>query len=474
MASLPSGITQDQDEDRQQQQQAGQPLLSGGGAPAPTSTGTASAPKSGGGTPGMGIQQGAQRSAMQPSGSGYVNLSSYLTPTVAKQNQQQVAGMGQNLTGSVQGAFDTTDKADREAIASNKPHATNYWEVAGLADKAGGGDTAAGSTLNDILNPTWNGPSGSTFDLQGNADFQRLAKLGGSATAFDALHPELKDQNGLLEAGYSQGNNWLDQAMIQGDAGTLGEVDKVKGGYDQLGEFIGGEQKKTGEAATSAKKAQDDAANEARDFAKLYIDNEKARATQEAKSANAERKALLVNSTDPEWLKTHMISGINDPGKEATAENFLSPEKAGGLTALAGYLGDPSLGAKSAGPYQRASFTQEVGPGATPVAASAPMLEMSDTYSNEGGVWRNKETGETFDGSWQFNPESSTWKNLVTGETKDAGRIFSKPVADPWSMLGVDAQGNRYLKGGPGGVSNDYTAAGNRYEYQQRRKRSGK
>jgi hypothetical protein len=423
MASLPSGIAQRRDEDDQQ------PLLSSGGTPAvqalkaPEMGGVAapreSSPRQPGQTQGMGVSQTQQQSAMQPRGSGYINLQSFLTPTVAKQNQGAVRGMGADLTGKVSGAFDSANTADRSAITANAPKTTNYWDVAGLATKAGGGDKVAYDKLAGLLGQTYAGPDKSTFDLGANADNARLGKLGGAATALDALHPGMKGENGLLRPRVTQGTNWLDRSLIQGDAGTLGEISKVKGGADELAQLIGGKQDETAKLAGETKAGVDKAREDARGVAKSYIDVTKTQAEQNARSANAQTDALLARAAAGE-------QGIGNvsAGPRATAGNFLDKSTAGGLSALAEMLGDPSLGAKSTGAYKAPTFTQTVEPNAAPTYAESP-LDYSDNYRRDQttGHWQNTATGEVFDGTWQYLPQSNTWKNALTGETKGAGQV---------------------------------------------------
>jgi hypothetical protein len=424
MASLPSGIAQRPEDDEQQRQQQ-QPVLSGGGAPAPSTSGTSAAPKPNAGAPGMGIQQGPQRSAMQPRGSGFVNLQSFLTPTVAKQNQGAVRGMGADLTGRVSGAFDTANAADRTAIASNAPKTTNYWDVEGLAKRAGGGDQGATAQLRGLLTQSFDGPLKSTFDAAGNADYQRMAKLSGAGTALDALHPGRKGENGLLRPSVTQGNSWLDQALIQGDAGTLGEIKKVDEGGSALAKFMAGEQAKTAQLATDTKAGVDKARDDAQGIAKQYIDVTKAQAEQNARSANAATDALMANAA----AGTNGITNVS-PGERATAGNFLDKSTAGGLNALAGMLGDPSFGAQSKDPYKAPTFSQTVEPNAAPTYAESP-LDYSDNYKRDpsSGHWTNTATGETFDGTWQYNPQSNTWKNVISGETKSAGQAVGGAIS---------------------------------------------
>lgn len=468
MASLPSGIAQSPDDEDQKRQQ-GAPLLSGGGAagagaPVPGST---SAPKQSG-TPGMGIDQ-SQRSSMQPQGSGYINLQSYMTPTVAGQNQQKVAGMGADLTGKVQGAFDAADTADRAAIGSNAAKTTNYWDLAGLANKAGGGDKAATDQLGGLLTQKYAGPAGSTFDAAGNADYQHMAKLSGAGTALDALNPEMKGANGLLKPTVSQGGNWLDQAMIQGDAGTLGEIKRVDEGGGALAKFMAGKQEETGRLATDTAAAVDKARDDARGVAQNYIDVTKAQSEQDARSANAARDAILARGASRDWGSN--IASIDDPGKRAEAGNFLDKNTAGGLNALAGFMGDPSLGATSTGPYRAPTYTQGVRPNAPQTFADSP-LEYSDTFKrDDNGNWTNSATGESFDATWDFNPQTWTFKNVLTGETKSAGRVF-KPTYDPNAL---DPTHGGDLQRSPTSFwQSELTNQGNTNEYQRRRKKAGK
>lgn len=416
MASLPSGIAQSPD-DEEKKPQDGQPLLSGGGAStAPASTGT---PKSTGSTPGMGVDQGsAPRSAMQSQGSGFVNLQSYLTPTVAAQNQGQIKGMGADLTGKVQGAFNTQDQADTADIKKNTPKTANFGEISNMIDS---GDTKG---LGGVLDQHFVGPAGSTFDLGKNADNTRLGQLGNQSSAFDALHPELKGQDGLLAPTYSQGNNWLDQSLIQGDAGSLGEIGKTKSGYDDLSKFIGGQQADTGKLATSTTSAIDKARNDALGTAKEVASVKLAQATQDAKSANAERDALLNRYASQDPNSSLRMSGLNDPGKTATAGDFITGSQASGLSALAGYLKDPSLAVKSNGPYQAPTYQQEERP--TDLKRPETNLDFSDNYSRNPttGNWVNKSTGEEMSGM-VYDDASGQFVNPMTGERKDAGSLFS-------------------------------------------------
>lgn len=366
MASLPAGIAQSPDDEKQKQD--GAPILSGGGSTtAPNSSGTTTAPSQPTGqTPGMGqSSNGAQKSAMQSQGSGYVNLQSYLTPTVAAQNQQQVKGMGTDLTGKVQGAFDTQNTTDNAAIDAQKPVYTDTNAFRDAVDAAGRGDSSGLDKLSSWMNQKYTAPTKSGFDLAGNADNVRLGQLGNQATAFDALRPELKGESGLLKPTYSQGNNWLDQSLIQGDAGTLGAIGDVNTGAQTLDKNIGAAQDATGAKATA--KAADIAGaaqaarNMGQDYAKQTIDAANAKAA----AANAQESSDQANHIvrDPNTGQVvsmpngQVLGGWENGTGNATTGNFIDKSQAGGLHALAGLLGNSAYDVGSSGPYQSGRYT---------------------------------------------------------------------------------------------------------------------
>jgi hypothetical protein len=347
MAYVPkSGIAQSPEEDAAWKVQAKPvaPTLGGGGGSLTGSGG--SSPMGGGGVPGMGRQQG---SAMQPRGSGFVNLQSFLSPAVAKQQQQQVKNTGQTLD---QGARDEFGKAANTAqTAVNNASAATMDEpgLANTLNQAGSGNQSAFEQLQKLVSQSYTGPTGVDFDVENNANIKRLAGLQNGATALDALRPELR---GNLQ--YGQGNRWLDQSMLQSDAGTAQRFDAIKKNTEGLGKWMDTTNKGVADAAAAKGAAIDAARKSTMDSLRGIGGNLVAEAQRKADAANAQQEADRILGT--RQGNSYMGPWTGGSSPNATAANFIGAGGANNLAKLAELLGDPSLAMQDAGKWKSGHY----------------------------------------------------------------------------------------------------------------------
>ncbi len=514
MAYLPAGIAQSPDEDDPLKKQdagaqAQAPTLSGGGssAPAPTQGASPSGPKSSGQTPGMGVSQAPQSSAMTPQGSGYVNLQSFLSPTVAKQQQGQIKGMGADSRTAGKTAFGAVDSGVNSNIDNNTAitatDAQRDTMFAGLSAPPPtatpgavheNNDLTPGGLISNSINQKFQGPADdSAWDSGSNSDMIRAHDLGDATTALNAAHPDLVDN-----VGYGAGNRSLDQALLQGDAGTVGAMGDNKTGFDDLQKYIGDTSDATAKRGADKSATIDAARDSERAGWQKYGQNLISNATEQAKQANIKNGNIYAQWQDPEWAKAHLangqtVTGIDAGSGPATADDFLSSGQGQGLTALSSMLGDSSLAAKGGHQFKQAH--EIIGGTAKEPALLAPppsVLDDSDTYKrNANGAWTNGK--DTFDDTWHLDlggtnadPYPIGWTNTLTGEQKKVGPLYAADTkgrdaanADTmgWNIgnaltggllsgFAVESDKNKKNKYNPDGT---LTASGEQQELKRRR-----
>lgn len=364
MAYVPGMLGQMPDDEDQKRQQA--PTLSAG-LPASSQSFGGGAPAAQ--APGMGQQPG--RSAMQSRGSGFVNLSSFLTPATAQQNQQKAGDTAKSTSTGALNSFGTAADRARDGINA-APAPLRAGSINGLAAGAMGGDKTAFDTLSGMLGQKYAGPTGVDFDLDADENMKRLRGLGSADTALDAMHPGLKNKDGLLAPGYSQGNRWLDESLIKGDAGMQKTFDDAKTKAGGVEKFVGDTTKEIeGEAAKKAGEIEGEASS-ARQQLGTYLKDIVGAAQGKADAFNdrsedeaMKARGMVRNPETGGWsfvAPGQRIAGWEDGGN-ATAGNFVDPKTSTGLEKLAALLGDPSLAVKSSGPVARGRYITADDPG---------------------------------------------------------------------------------------------------------------
>jgi hypothetical protein len=399
------------DEDDQQQQQA-QPALSGGST-SPMMQGTSgSAPKA----PTMGGASNAapQKSAMQGTGSNFTNLSSFLTPTVAKQNTAKVQTMGAKLGATEKDTFnkaaeplrtasftgikgDTKQLVDglvpsnpNEGVPAGGYKDPNTGTIWGAKDPNTGARTAVQpqapaapaappppndsmTQLKAMLEQDYDGPMSVDYDAN-NKNAQQWGQLGNADTAINALAPE-NFTNNLPSAQYGQGNRWLDEALIKGDGGTMGAIGESKTANEAFGKTTGEESKALADKATGLKKAAADEREKRKGEIKTYGDEMLSGLEARAKGLNeqeaADHAAGVIRDpstgeiveTPQGQQKTGWQTGSGAVGQGATKGNVSTEEERGKLGGIAGLLGMDGYNVDGEGQYQSGRYGTERGEG---------------------------------------------------------------------------------------------------------------
>lgn len=400
-----------------------QPQLAGVGA-SPMTQGAQSAPRTGSSS-----AMQPQQSAMQGSGSGFVNLQSFLSPEVAKQNQEKVQTLGTKLQGEEKTSFDkaadplrsatftpiqgsarqlvdklvpstpTQQQANPAAhIPGSKVENGRTWvPMPGFPGsfreydpkndgKTGGGsmpqpgeqttapqpkpDETALSSLKAMLEQDYTGPMSVDFTAGKSDAGKRLGLLGSGNTAVEAMNPGAFSE-GIPAAGYGQGNSWLDNALVQGDVGTMGAIGNVKSGNEAFAKSVGEEKTQLGDKAKGLKQAAADARGKVRGDLEGYgneilggIDT-RVGAANEQEAGDFGGKVLR----DP---TTGMVTtpGANqemegwEAGTGATRGNIATATEAGRLGKLASLLGMDEYNVGPGGGYVSGRHTTKTTPGA--------------------------------------------------------------------------------------------------------------
>jgi hypothetical protein len=424
-----------QKDDDEQQRQA-QPQLGGAGVGASPMTQGAAPSKPAASSP----MQAPQRSAMQGKGSNFVNLESFLSPTVAKENQQKVQTLGGQLQTSERDAFNKAADPVRNAtyspiqgsardlvdkIVPSKPaQPTNpaahikgskvengrvwvpsysaggevaYREYDPQKDGGSGGGTGGGSmpdpdaapqapkpdetasnlaSLEALLNQKYNGPRSVDYDASTSKGMQRLGLLGNADTAINALAPGSFTEN-LPAPTYGQGNRWLDESLIKGDAGTMANIGSVKKGSEAFASQVGDETKALNDKVSGFDKAAGESSKKARGELEGYgkellsgIDKRAADAnTQEA--ADHQGGVLRDQTTGKvthaglnQEQTNNWEAGSGAVGQGANRGNVSTDTERGRLSQIASLLGMDDYKLDGAGNYQSGRYTTKKMPGA--------------------------------------------------------------------------------------------------------------
>lgn len=403
----------DDDEQERQPSQSGvgpSPMTQGGAQRAPTA-----APSS--------PMTARPRSDMQGRGSGMVNLESFLTGNVAQQNQQKIVNTGGQLQqqerdtfnkaadplrqasfSAVQGnARELVDKIVPQApaqpanaaahIAGSKVEGGRVWvpmpgfpgqfrEYDPKRDGVSQAQTAASqqqqsvaknslSQLQSMLSQDYTGPMSVNYDAN-NANAQRLGQLGNVDTTLNALSPGSFTEN----LPNQQGNNWLDRALLQSDAGTMAEIGRVKSGAEAFRKNAAAETEALANKAhglkNEAKAARDKARGELETYGKEILGGIDAR----AKAANDQESAdyknnVLRDPTTGKVIRTSELrpgqkqtnnweAGSGAVGQGANRGNISNETERGRLGQIASLLGMDSYNVAPAGQYTSGRYTTEM------------------------------------------------------------------------------------------------------------------
>jgi hypothetical protein len=426
MAYLPQ-----QDEEDPNKQQQGQPQIGGSGGigASPMTQGAQS-------TPSSNASPMTQSSAMQGSGSNFVNLSSFLSPTVAKQNQDKVQNLGGALQSGEKQAYDKAADPVRNATYTpiqgsardivnkiiqqpstqqppQQPSAgqpQGVTRLGGPSIQIGSGSGASPAMANSgnqvvdnlpllkaMINQKYTGPRSVDYDPTQSAGMQRLGLLGSADTAINALAPGSFTEN-LPSAAYGQGNRWLDDSLIKSDAGTMGQIGNVKTGADAFTKQVGDEKTVLGDKVkgfdAQAKAASDKAVGELQGYGTEILNGIDTRVGATNAQEQADQAGHVLR--DPTTGKV-VTPGVNqqmtdnwEAGTGANRGNIATDTERARLGAISSVLGMDNYNIGQGGPYQSGRYTTQTVPGAlqpkdwhTPTATGAQAKEATKGMTPE-------------------------------------------------------------------------------------------
>ena len=398
-------LSQQPDDDEQQKQQGAPQTLGGGSSASPMMGGGASKPAS---QPSGGASAAPQKSAMQGTGSNFVNLSSFLTPTVAKQNTEKVQAANTTMGAAEKQTFDkaadplrnasfnAVQGDTRQLVDSLVPASGPVAARAGVAAQTRGEGTGSApsikrksatpspvaapeqqnaplSQLQSMLTQDYSGPMSVDYDAS-NKNAQQWSQLGNADTAINALNPENFTEN-LPGAQYGQGNRWLDEALIKGDGGTMGAISESKQAAGRFAEQAAGESKKLAGKAEMLK--EEAAAERERRKGELSTYGDEmlggidarvaARNQQEADDYASgvvrDPETGLVVDVPNGQKKAGWQAGSGGVGQGATKGNSATTTERGRLGSIASLLGMDGYSVADEGQYQSGRYATERGDG---------------------------------------------------------------------------------------------------------------
>ena len=403
-------LSQQPDDDEQQKQQGAPQTLGGGSSASPMTGGGMSAPAA---QPSGGASAAPQKSAMQGTGSNFVNLSSFLTPTVAKQNTEKVQAANTTMGAAEKQTFDKAadplrnasfnavqgdtrqlvndlvpdQNADVPEGGYKDPNTGQIWsakdpktgartEVKPQPKAAPQQPAQAGASLSQLqsmLTQDYTGPMSVNYDAN-NKNAQQWSQLGNADTAINALAPENFTEN-LPSAQYGQGNRWLDEALIKGDGGTMGAIGESKQAAGRFAEQAAGESKKLAgkaewlkeEAAAEREKRKGELSAYGDEMLGGIDARVAARNQQEADDYASgvvrDPETGLVVDVPNGQKKAGWQAGSGGVGQGATKGNSATTTERGRLGSIASLLGMDGYSVADEGQYQSGRYATERGDG---------------------------------------------------------------------------------------------------------------
>lgn len=406
-----------EDDENAPQQQAATPTL-GGGASASPMTGGGGGASSPAPTMGGGASAAPQKSAMQGTGSNFTNLSSFLTPTVAKQNTEKVQTMGAQLGAAEKQTFnkaaDPLRNASFNAVQGNTrelvnnlvpqsapvdPNAgvppggykdPNTGQIWGPKDPKTGARTAVGQGQSGSLDRkqqlgtgTATGP---TTRNRKEATPATPAPQNASLTELQSMLTQ--DYNGPMSVDYDANNKNAQQWSQLGNADTAinamapgnftenlpspqyGQGNRwldealIKGDVGTIGAI--GESKKASEAFGTKAGEEAKALGEKATGFKAQAADEREKRKGELKTYGDEMlggidsRATAANNENSYNMTTGDASNAQwiDGGSPATKENVATKEERGRLSEISKLLGVDNYNVKDGGTYRGGHWEQ--------------------------------------------------------------------------------------------------------------------
>lgn len=425
-------LSQQPDDEKKQQ---AVPTLGGGAATSPMTGGGTSAPSA---QPSGGASAAPQKSAMQGTGSNFVNLSSFLTPTVSKQNTEKVNTANTTMGAAEKQTFDkaadplrnasfTAVQGDtRQLVDSLVPKADpvdpnagvppggykdpNTGQIWSAKDPKTGARTEVSQQQNGQGALSGRGPNQAGKNIPKRKDARPATPEPQNASLTQLQSMLTQDFTGPTSVDYDANNKNAQQWSQLGNADTALNALNPENYTENLPSAQYGQGNRwldealiKGDNATmgavgSSKKAAEEFGTKAGTESKALAEKAtglKAQAAAEREKRKGELKAYgdemlggldaraaeARAANDKAMLEGDSKNGVwRDSGSPATKENVATAEERGRLSEISKLLGVDSYNVKDGGTYnggywEKNQVQEQSGPKITDVDPNAPTMD---------------------------------------------------------------------------------------------------